>query len=49
LNRLFLTDAGVPDAQIDWSDFCTYCHPELFWSHRYTHGERGAMLGAISL
>ena len=49
LNRLFLIDAGVPNAQIDRSDFCTYCHPELFWSHRYTHGERGAMLGAISL
>lgn len=49
LNRLILLEAGVPDEQIDRSDFCTCCHPELFWSHRFTHGVRGAMLAVISL
>lgn len=49
LNRALLCREGVPEAHIDMSDFCTCCHPELFYSHRFSHGKRGAMLSVISL
>jgi len=49
LNRQILSESGVLHEQIDTSDFCTCCHPELFYSHRYTGGKRGTMLSVISL
>ena len=49
LNRLWLLRAGVLPEHMDVSGLCTACHPELFWSHRFTHGVRGAMLAVISL
>jgi copper oxidase (laccase) domain-containing protein len=49
LNQQILIEAGVLETHIDRSDFCTCCHPELFYSHRFSHGKRGAMLSAISL
>lgn len=33
-NRRQLVDAGVPAAQIEVIDLCTYDHPDLFFSHR---------------
>lgn len=44
INAQFLRRAGV--AQIDISGECTYCCHDLFWSHRYTAGERGSQ-GAV--
>ncbi|MBE6611732.1 MAG: peptidoglycan editing factor PgeF [Ruminococcaceae bacterium] len=49
LNVDFLTGAGISPANIDRSDFCTCCHPELFYSHRFSGGLRGTMLSVISL
>lgn len=46
LNALSLRRAGVE--RIDISDACTMCRHDLFWSHRYTGGERGSQ-GAIIL
>ena len=44
INALFLRRAGV--TQIEISDACTACCPDLYWSHRVTKGERGSQ-GAI--
>ncbi len=48
-NRQALLAEGVPDAQIEISGLCTYSHPELFFSHRYSKGKRGEMAAFISL
>ena len=48
-NRLFLERAGVPSKNIDVSDVCTMCHPETYWSHRYTQGQRGVQGSLIML
>ncbi len=47
LNRALLVSAGVPNDNIDIIDECTYCHPEKYYSHRYSNGERGTMLSVI--
>ena len=44
INALFLRRAGVKEIEI--SDACTACCPDLYWSHRVTKGERGSQ-GAI--
>lgn len=49
MNRTLLLDAGIADESIDRSPDCTCCHPDLYHSHRHTHGRRGAMAAAIAL
>lgn len=49
MNRKLLLDAGLCDNNIDICEYCTACEPELFYSHRYSHGLRGTMLSVISL
>lgn len=46
INALWLRRSGI--ANIDISEHCTACRPDLFWSHRVTKGERGSQ-GAIIL
>ncbi|MBR5381105.1 MAG: peptidoglycan editing factor PgeF [Oscillospiraceae bacterium] len=48
-NRTLLMRAGVPAENVDVSGECTMCLPDRYWSHRYTHGERGSMAGFISV
>ena len=45
-NARRLMQLGVPANSIAVSDECTFCRPEKYWSHRYTHGRRGNQ-GAI--
>lgn len=40
---------GLRPAHIDISPDCTMCRPELFWSHRVTHGDRGSQAALIFL
>ena len=47
-NRLIFLEAGVPLPQIEETDLCTCCNPELFHSHRASHGRRGN-LGAFMM
>lgn len=47
INRSILAACGVKNENIDVIDLCTCCHPELFYSHRYSHGVRGTMLNVI--
>lgn len=49
LNTLWLKRSGVLATNIDISPDCTLCHPEKYWSHRYTKGERGSQAALISL
>ena len=47
LNALWLRRAGV--RKIDISNECTRCHPDRYWSHRYTGPARGSMAAVIML
>jgi hypothetical protein len=41
-----MLEAGIPAAQIEMTDLCTCCNPDLLFSHRASHGKRGN-LGAF--
>jgi YfiH family protein len=47
LNRAMLLRAGLTEDHIALSRECTMCHPEKFWSHRYTKGRRGVQAAVI--
>ena len=47
INRRQLELAGIPAEQIEVSDLCTACHPELYWSHRKMGNARGVQGAAI--
>lgn len=47
INRAYLVRAGVK--KIDISEECTMCLHEKYWSHRYTHGQRGGQASIIML
>ena len=44
INALILRRAGIRHIEI--SEECTVCHPDRFWSHRFTGGNRGSQ-GAV--
>lgn len=44
INALWLRRSGVEHIEI--STHCTACHPDIFWSHRVTGGQRGSQ-GAV--
>ena len=46
-NRRQLLAAGVRPDAIEVVSACTHCHPELFFSHRRSHGRCGRMLSVI--
>ena len=48
-NARRLTQLGLPREAVAVSDECTFCLPEKFWSHRYTHGKRGNQGAIITL
>ncbi len=48
-NRTQLIEAGVPDAQIDLLDLCTFCNPELFHSFRRDKERAGRMVSYIAI
>ena len=45
-NRQIMIEAGIPESQIEVTDVCTCCNPEILFSHRATNGRRGN-LGAF--
>ena len=47
INRELLIKAGLLCENIDVVEECTCCHPEKFYSHRYSNGVRGTMLNVI--
>ena len=40
-NRMLIIRAGVPETQIEITDLCTKCNPDLFFSHRRLGEKRG--------
>ena len=49
VNRRILEEAGLLPEHITVTDLCTRCHPDVFWSHRATGGNRGSLAGFIAL
>ena len=47
INRELILSSGVRSENIDALDLCTCCHPDLFFSHRFSSGVRGTMLNVI--
>ncbi|MBO4374786.1 MAG: peptidoglycan editing factor PgeF [Lachnospiraceae bacterium] len=41
--------AGMAMEDIYMSDVCTFCNPDLFFSHRYTKGQRGGMCAFLMI
>ena len=48
-NRRQLLAAGVRPRAIQVVGGCTNCHPDLFFSHRASHGHTGRMMGVIGI
>lgn len=48
-NRRQLLDAGLNAANIRMVGGCTNCQPQLFFSHRGSHGRAGRMLSVIGI
>ena len=44
-----LKEAGIPAEQISITDICTYCNPELLFSHRRCADKRGNLCAFLSL
>lgn len=47
--RQNLLRAGVLPEHIEVTDLCTCCNPQLFFSHRASHGKRGNLAGFLML
>jgi polyphenol oxidase len=48
-NRRQLLDAGLKPRSIQRTGGCTGCHPNLFFSHRASHGHAGRMMSVIGI
>jgi hypothetical protein len=48
-NRRQLLAAGLKPRAIQAVGGCTSCQPELFFSHRASHGHAGRMLAVIGI
>ncbi|MCL2407580.1 MAG: peptidoglycan editing factor PgeF [Defluviitaleaceae bacterium] len=49
MNKAFLIEAGIFENNIDVSDLCTKCNPDLFYSARYSGEKYGSLAGFIGL
>ncbi len=49
INREQLRRAGIGGGRLAGCDWCTGCHPRLFYSHRRDKGQTGRMMGLIAL
>lgn len=47
--RQNLLRAGVLPGRIEVTDLCTCCNPQLFFSHRASHGKRGNLAGFLMI
>ena len=48
-NKIVLMEAGVPETNISVTDICTYCNPDLMFSHRRTPEKRGDLCAFLCL
>lgn len=48
-NKKILMDAGIPEANIQMPNLCTYENSDLLFSHRASHGKRGNLGAFITI
>ncbi|RGZ01510.1 peptidoglycan editing factor PgeF [Clostridium sp. AM58-1XD] len=48
-NEIIFREAGVKDENIHVTNICTYCNPELLFSHRRTGEQRGNLCAFLGL
>lgn len=48
-NEIILEEAGVPKEHIAVTNICTCCNPDIFFSHRASHGRRGNLGAFLAL
>lgn len=48
-NEWVLRDSGLAKEHIFKAEVCTFCEHELYYSHRYTNGRRGSLIGSIAM
>lgn len=48
-NEQLLLDAGIREDHLEITDLCTCCNPELLFSHRASHGQRGNLCAFLEL
>ena len=48
-NRIVLTEAGIRGERLAVTNICTYCNPELLFSHRRTAERRGNLCAFLAL
>ena len=48
-NEQLLLDAGIRKEHLEITDLCTCCNPELLFSHRASHGQRGNLCAFLEL
>lgn len=49
INKDILIESGVNEGNITVTDLCTKCNPDLFFSHRATKGQRGALAAVMQI
>ena len=49
MNKSFLIESGLSANNIEVSELCTMCNPELFFSHRRSGSKRGTMASFIGM
>lgn len=47
--EITLLDAGILPEHLDVTDLCTCCNPDVFFSHRASHGMRGNLAGVMMI
>lgn len=47
--EITLLEAGISRQHLDITDLCTCCNPDVFFSHRASHGMRGNLAGVMML
>ncbi len=48
-NYYNMTAAGMESLNAYITDICTFCNPQLLFSHRFTNGQRGGMCAFLRL
>lgn len=47
--EITLLEAGIAKEHLDVTDLCTCCNPDVFFSHRASHGRRGNLAGVMMI
>lgn len=48
-NEIILTQAGILPEHLTTTDICTCCNPDILFSHRASHGQRGNLAAVLMI